>query len=312
MTYSLNNKLAEATAMFRVCTLVRDHLKMLHANGTTMETLIQRLTEFYEITSPRLAMSFKHTTLSAQVGHFMNVTASAILLPLGPDEFIDFKVLREFFAKTWPELDIETAIKGPAIGPMFTIVDGREVCIDPAMPVLLEKVGTDWSEGSSTRFFRTKAEEVAEDLSVGQLYRYWSSLVDMVERGNTPLWLEWTHFETFKAWAFANGYQDGYRLARTTMEEGYVPDNVKWQPRHDSQKALKSFWETMKDGAVAPMDLTWADNFDVFEKWALDNGFKRGMAILRKDPNGWYSPENCQVVPRQQPDRSQPMRIRDL
>jgi hypothetical protein len=80
----------------------------------------------------------------------------------------------------------------------------------------------------------------------------------------------------------------------------------------DIQAKLWNFWNHTKDGVIGPMDFEWAHDFPMFEKWALDNGFKQGMAILRKDPQGGYTPDNCYVVKRETPNRSGHQNIRDL
>lgn len=37
----------------------------------------------------------------------------------------------------------------------------------------------------------------------------------------------------------------------------------------------------------------WAQDFLVFEQWAIDAGYKRGLSLDRIDYNGNYCPENC-------------------
>jgi hypothetical protein len=37
----------------------------------------------------------------------------------------------------------------------------------------------------------------------------------------------------------------------------------------------------------------WRNSFEVFYEWAIDNGYKEGLTIDRKDVNGNYEPKNC-------------------
>ena len=37
----------------------------------------------------------------------------------------------------------------------------------------------------------------------------------------------------------------------------------------------------------------WLNNYSEFKKWAIDNGYKDGLHIHRKDSNGNYEPDNC-------------------
>lgn len=40
----------------------------------------------------------------------------------------------------------------------------------------------------------------------------------------------------------------------------------------------------------------WKEDFYSFGKWAIKNGWKRGLSIERKDHNGNYCPENCTFI----------------
>jgi len=42
----------------------------------------------------------------------------------------------------------------------------------------------------------------------------------------------------------------------------------------------------------------WRDSYEAFARWCLDNGWRRGMFVVRRDKRGGYCPENCAVVAR--------------
>jgi len=40
----------------------------------------------------------------------------------------------------------------------------------------------------------------------------------------------------------------------------------------------------------------WANSYDAFMQWALDNGYKEGLQVDRVNNNEGYSPNNCRWV----------------
>lgn len=45
-------------------------------------------------------------------------------------------------------------------------------------------------------------------------------------------------------------------------------------------------------------------NYEVFRDWALNNGYRAGLTIDRKDPNDHYTPSNCRWVSIQEQQRN--------
>lgn len=44
----------------------------------------------------------------------------------------------------------------------------------------------------------------------------------------------------------------------------------------------------------------WRNSFQSFYKWAIRNGYKKGLELDRKDNNGDYKPRNCHYITKQE------------
>jgi len=254
MNYSLNHKIDEANLMYRVCEGIRKRLlALVEAGGDKLECA-GKLLDFYEVASPRQAKILERYPDEGIVAHLLASVGTHIYVHLGPDEHIDFFKLRDFLKAEWSEVDHEVFVEKKS---SYFTVSGKELVIDPSSGLLLEKAGLgrahpdqpifiDMSKPIEATYgqepdvllktehgapisFATIQEVDAEMAKMHEdikyaLYRYWSALTVR----DIPMQLEWTHFGTFACWAVKNGYQLGYRLERTTLEEGYVIGNVKW------------------------------------------------------------------------------------
>lgn len=51
---------------------------------------------------------------------------------------------------------------------------------------------------------------------------------------------EWSSFETFRDWAYSNGYADGLSIERIDVNGNYDPSNCSWIPMRDQPKNTAS------------------------------------------------------------------------
>lgn len=83
---------------------------------------------------------------------------------------------------------------------------------------------------------------------------------------------EWHDFQTFYAWAQANGYDDHLSIDRIDNDQGYSPKNCRWA-NAKTQSRNRRFCRLTSDGRMA---------IDV----ADENGIPRGTLRVRLS-NGW-------------------------
>lgn len=48
----------------------------------------------------------------------------------------------------------------------------------------------------------------------------------------------------------------------------------------------------------------WKNNYLEFKKWAIENGYKKGLSIDRIDVNGNYEPNNCRWVSQEEQNKN--------
>lgn len=109
---------------------------------------------------------------------------------------------------------------------------------------------------------------------------------------------EWTDYLVFKKWAIANGYKEGRPISRIDCNEAFSPSNCKIKNtgertsgHGESHTKLHIRWYAMTRLGVCK---EWED-FLVFKKWAISNGYKDGCPISRPNYRKKFSSDNCQV-----------------
>lgn len=87
---------------------------------------------------------------------------------------------------------------------------------------------------------------------------------------------------------------------------------VSRQRRNESTDGLGSIWVGMKKRCFNPRHHSfpryggrgitvceaWLNDFGRFQRWAVENGYQRGLQLDRRDNDGPYDPSNCRWVTR--------------
>ena len=101
--------------------------------------------------------------------------------------------------------------------------------------------------------------------------------------------------------AVASAYRNGRLCKGYIVQKGDVTYHGK------SSTRLYDIWRGMKERCYRPKHLRfgkyggrgisicdeWRNSFEVFEKWAINNGYNESLTIERIDVNGNYEPNNC-------------------
>lgn len=101
--------------------------------------------------------------------------------------------------------------------------------------------------------------------------------------------------------AVASAYRNGRLCKGYIVQKGDVTYHGK------SSTRLYDIWRGMKERCYRPKHLRfdkyggrgisicdeWRNSFEVFEMWAINNGYDESLTIERIDVNGNYEPNNC-------------------
>lgn len=113
---------------------------------------------------------------------------------------------------------------------------------------------------------------------------------------STGMCHEWQDYLVFKKWAIAHGYKEGRPIYRLDCNKAFSPENclikkTSNRTNGESKTKLHIRWYSMTRIGVCK---EWED-FLVFKKWAIANGYQDGCPISRPNYRKEFSPSNCRV-----------------
>lgn len=127
----------------------------------------------------------------------------------------------------------------------------------------------------------------------------------------------------FAAWALANGWKHGLRLARRDSAGPYSPENCWLARRGDPRRQSAVYAGKLRDhrlyrnvylsmvrrchderdkswgrygGRGIVVCDAWRGDPRAFVDWAITHGWQVGLQLDRRDNDGPYAPENCRFV----------------
>lgn len=98
-----------------------------------------------------------------------------------------------------------------------------------------------------------------------------------------------------------SGKPDNYTRKYTIRRHESRPIYRSWQYMRSccglTKRKYGSYVAYKKDAVNIEMFTPWADDYRTFEKWALEQGWKPGDIICRKDKRKGFNPNNCIIGP---------------
>lgn len=102
---------------------------------------------------------------------------------------------------------------------------------------------------------------------------------------------EWHEWDTFRAWALANGYQDELTIERIDVNGNYEPTNCKWIPRGEQARNRRTTCRLTFNGVTMSA-----------AEWARHIGLKDKHGVLKRIRSGWSVEKALTTPPRSKRD----------
>jgi len=120
-----------------------------------------------------------------------------------------------------------------------------------------------------------------------RLYHIWASMRQRCTNPNNHAFkdyggrgiyvcADWQRFDTFRAWALANGYRDDLSIDRIDNNKGYEPENCRWASNSEQSNNQRS-----------NVLITFRGVTKTRSQWAHDLGINPTVLRDRLDRYGW-------------------------
>lgn len=122
-----------------------------------------------------------------------------------------------------------------------------------------------------------------------RLYKEWAGMIQRCENQSSTSWsrygangvsvcTEWHRFESFKDWAFENGYTDEMTIDRIDSNGNYEPSNCRWSTvREQANNKNKTIWITY-NGERLPLSY-WSDRLKIKYHTLYDRLFLHNWTV---------------------------------
>jgi hypothetical protein len=100
---------------------------------------------------------------------------------------------------------------------------------------------------------------------------------------------EWSEFEPFRDWAYANGYSEGLTLDRIDNDGNYCPENCRWVTMKEQSNNRRNS-VVVEIGGIRKTVAEWSDVSGV-SPYTIYSRVKRGVSGTDLLKGGNYDPD---------------------